>query len=214
MRRFLKVIPLSLTILSAATKSFALPVKQPTINRKQSDLLPLQSSTNCRSILQHFEKTNGIPDQLLTSIAVVESRARPFAVNANGKARYFSNKKDAVAYVKKLRQDGLTNIGVGCMQIDLKNHGKHFRTLDDALDPYQNIAYAARLFMDLKNRFGSWENAVKYYHSANEVHHIAYHERVVKIWSKMQRTSLSTLPKKLEPFKVGFGPGVGVSRKK
>ena len=45
---------------------------------------------------------------------------------ALGKDRFFSSKAAAITAVRKLQADGVRNIDVGCMQVNLKYHPKVF----------------------------------------------------------------------------------------
>lgn len=146
-------------------------------------------SHKCAAIIRKIEKEIGIPKDLLYAVAYVESRLRPYAVHAKGKSHYFDNIDDAVNCVKKMKKCGLKNIDVGCMQINLLAHGKKFNSIETALDPETNILYAAKLIKAFKKRFGSWEKAIKYYHTANPMYHDDYHARVYKIYGNA-RSSL------------------------
>lgn len=136
----------------------------------------------CVAIIRKIEQEIGIPRDLLHSIAYVESRLRPYAVHAKGKSHYFDNKDDAVEFVNAMKKRGFKNIDVGCMQINLMAHGKKFSSIEAALDPETNILYAAKLIKAFKKRFGSWEKAIKYYHTANPEYHEEYHARVYKVY--------------------------------
>ncbi len=140
----------------------------------------------CVALIKKIEHDLSIPKDLLHSIAYVESRLRPYAVHAKGKSHYFDNKSDAVDFVLSMQKRGFKNIDIGCMQVNLMAHGKKFLSIEQALDPETNILYAARLIKAFKKRFGSWEKAVKYYHTANPKYHNDYHERVYKVYGNAQ----------------------------
>ncbi|MCX7337699.1 MAG: transglycosylase SLT domain-containing protein [Alphaproteobacteria bacterium] len=154
----------------------------------------LRTSTNCQAIIEHFEKQYGIPDKLLTAIASVESKKSPWAVNAQCRSHFFSKKEDAVSHIKKLQSQGVKNINVGCMQINLPSHGKKFKSIDEAVTPFQNISYAAKLVRHLYDHHGSWEKAVKYYHSDSPHHNVSYKKRVFSVWEKHKQRSAAPLP--------------------
>lgn len=140
----------------------------------------------CVAIIRKIEKEIGIPKDLLHAIAYVESRLRPYAVHVQGKSHYFDNKEEAVDFVNEMNKRGFKNIDVGCMQINLLAHGKRFSSIEDALDPETNILYAAKLIKSFKKRFGSWEKAIKYYHTANPLYHEEYHARVYQVYGNAQ----------------------------
>ena len=87
----------------------------------------------CAKATIQAEKTYQIKEGLLQTIASVESGrwdhklnrrvSWPWAVQVNGKGHYYNSKAEAVAAVKALMAQGIDNIDVGCMQINLKYHG-------------------------------------------------------------------------------------------
>lgn len=165
------------------------------------------TKVDCAQIIKKHEAQHNIPDQLLGAIAHVESKQHPWAVNAQGKSRFFKSKEAAVAHVDTLKKKKVKNIGVGCMQINLSAH--KFKSLDIALDPENNIAYAAKLIRRLYDQYGSWDVAVRYYHTSNPKYNQAYKARVYRVWNGKIQT------KKPSPdrVKIGFGPGVGIGNK-
>jgi soluble lytic murein transglycosylase-like protein len=195
------------------------------IARPKTQSSNLQESLNCATLISHFEKKYGIPEKLLWAIARVESKEKPWAVYARGRSHFFSSKEVAIAHVEKLKARGVKNINVGCMQINLQSHGKRFKTLGHAFTPYNNIEYAAKLMKRLYDQHGSWEEAVRYYHSSLAVHNVGYKHRVYSHWADAKgevytaaydapvADSLEKAQEKAPFFKVGFGPGVGVSKK-
>ncbi|MBY0280833.1 MAG: transglycosylase SLT domain-containing protein [Alphaproteobacteria bacterium] len=187
----------------------------------------LESSTNCPEIIRHFEKQYGIPDKLLASIAVVESRNSPWAVYALKKSRFFSTKEGAIDYIQKLKAKGVKNINIGCMQINLQSHGRRFKSLNDILPPYHNIAYAAKLMKVLYAQYGSWEMAVKHYHSSSSIYNVSYKDRVFSVWAHKkgetytaspqtiswdQKQASNLVEEKQPLIRIAFGPGAGVSK--
>jgi hypothetical protein len=170
------------------------------------------SVSDCKSIIKELEKKYNIPDNLLYSIAHVESKLHPWAVNAQGKSRFFKSKEQAVHHAQALRQKKVKNIGVGCMQINLSAHGLKFQSLSDAFDPSHNIAYSAKLLKSLHDRFGDWQKAVEFYHTANPHYHVPYRARVYRIWNKVQ--GLPDFQKTAKNrLKIGSGPGVGIGNR-
>lgn len=151
----------------------------------------------CDMAIRQFERVHGIPDKLLKAISLVESGRKmpggqhvawPWTINANGTPYVFSSKREAVTKVKELQAAGIDSIDVGCMQVNLKYHPTAFRNLEEAFDPYTNIAYAARFLKQKQLDHGSWHTAVAHYHSATPEHHIPYRERVLKTWATVKQT--------------------------
>lgn len=148
---------------------------------------------NCEVIIQHHERLHGIPGGLLRAISRIESGryfpgqgvvAWPWTINCNGNAYYLNSKKEAIAKAKLLQSQGITSMDVGPMQINLKHHPDAFSSLDDAFDPWANIAYAAQFLVQKKNAQGNWQDAVAHYHSATAAHNIPYRQKVMESWSK------------------------------
>lgn len=148
----------------------------------------------CDAAIAATETRERLPKGLLKAIALVESgrwdKARaekvawPWTVNAERRGRYFDTKAAAVAAVRKLQAEGVTNIDVGCMQVNLQYHGENFASIAAALDPATNAAYAARFLKSLYADKGSWSLAVAHYHSATRKLNIPYRSRVYREWSE------------------------------
>lgn len=140
------------------------------------------------ALLSSVENIFQIPQHLLMAVAFVESKWHPWAVNAQGRAYYFDTKEEAIRFVQKLQRNKVKNIGAGYMQINLGIHGKHFKSLADAFDPQQNIAFGAKLIQKHYKKFSSWEAAVRYYHTATKKYNVPYRNRVYKVWGKIKET--------------------------
>jgi hypothetical protein len=140
------------------------------------------------ALLSSVENMFQIPQHLLMAVAFVESKWHPWAVNAQGRASYFDTKEDAIQFVQNLQRKNVKNIGVGYMQINLGIHGRRFKSLADAFDPQQNIAFGAKLIQKHYKKFDSWEAAVRYYHTATKKYSVPYRNRVYKVWGKIKET--------------------------
>lgn len=146
----------------------------------------------------------GIPQHLLSAIALAEtgrwdeesraSFAWPWTVMAQGRGRYFPTKREAVAEVRRLTAQGITNIDVGCMQINLYYHGGAFADLTEALDPAANVAYAGEYLKSLFASTGSWTQAAAYYHSTTPDLSTAYKQKVVELWNRTRRGAPAETP--------------------
>ena len=147
----------------------------------------------CPLAIVKQEQKSAIPPFLLHAISLTESgrlapdktvRAWPWTVMAQGKGRYYKTKTEAINAVKGLKKQGVRNIDVGCMQINLKYHPKAFKNLDEAFDPYKNTAYSAKFLTDLRRDYNSWTKAVGYYHSREHIRSKGYRNKVLKAWRK------------------------------
>ncbi len=147
----------------------------------------------CADAARTAERARKFPLAVLRAVALAESgrwqgeeRARvawPWTVTAGGDGRYFATKSAAIAHVRALRRDGVRNIDVGCMQINLMYHPRAFEDLEEAFDPIRNAAYAADFLARLYDRSRSWSRAVAFYHSGNRGKGGAYWRRVEKLWN-------------------------------
>lgn len=157
-----------------------------------------------------MEQEYGIPEQLLHAISLMESGryqrehkqvlAWPWTVMAEGRGRYFETKAEAIAEVKALKAKGVTNIDVGCMQINLKHHPKAFDSLEEAFEPASNVAYAARFLVGLFQSTQNWLKAGSYYHSQTPDRASAYRARLEKVWKKADEilSAALTAPPKIQ----------------
>jgi hypothetical protein len=148
----------------------------------------------CAAAVSGAEARHRIPRRLLHAISLVESGrwharrkktiAWPWTVYARGKGRFFPTKRAAIAAVEALRRQGVANIDVGCMQVNLMYHPKAFASLHAAFDPARNTAYAGTFLARLKRRHNSWPVAVQHYHSATPANRIPYQKKVYAAWRK------------------------------
>ena len=141
------------------------------------------------------EKRGRIQTNLLSAIALVESGrfskkypsgvSWPWTVTAEGKGTFHPSKDDALSAVRALQAKGVDNIDVGCMQINLKYHPDAFDSLEDALDPAKNVAYAAEF---LKRNYGetkSWGEAATRYHSKTVRKAFRYEDKLLDAWNRL-----------------------------
>lgn len=152
----------------------------------------------CQIAVDKAEKNYQIKSNLLQTIASVESGrwnaqagrrvAWPWTVHANGKGKYYKSKEEAIAAVKNLQQKGITNIDVGCMQINLKYHGDAFANLEEAFDPEKNVAYSAKFLRQLyKRNKQNWTKTAMQYHSRNLRKGTNYKNRLEKHYAQFVR---------------------------
>jgi hypothetical protein len=150
----------------------------------------------CRTHTQRQERLKQIPRHLLTAISLAEtgrwnedlgaSFAWPWTVTARGEGRFFATKQSAIAATRKLIAQGVSNIDVGCMQINLHYHPRAFPDLDAAFDPARNAAYAASFLAGLHGETGDWQSAAAHYHSSNAALNQNYQKKVVALWNKVR----------------------------
>lgn len=142
------------------------------------------------------EKRFGIKENLLSTIALVETgrynpdhslgvNPWPWTVTSIKGSAYHKSKKEAISKIKSLISEGVKSIDVGCMQINLKFHGEAFSSIEDALDPEKNTAYAASYLKRLYRSTGSWGKAATTYHSGNQDKALKYEEKLISAWRKL-----------------------------
>jgi len=151
----------------------------------------------CRQLTAKTEGRLRLPRHILGAIALAESgrwdkrrqekTAWPWTVYAEGRGRYLDSKAAALGVVRKLQARGVTNIDVGCMQINLYHHGKAFAVLEDALDPVKNVEYAGNLLKSLQRQTRSWSMAIGYYHSRTTRYNRPYRKKVRQLWDQERR---------------------------
>lgn len=159
---------------------------------------PEGDAGSCLAAIKVAESSRRLPRHLLHAIALAESglwreqlRTQvpwPWTVTVSGEGHYFNSPHHAADYVRGLLRDGVTNIDVGCMQINLRYHGLAFDSIEEALSPVNNVAYAVSFLEDLKHSRGSWGKAVRYYHSGNWRRGSLYKVKVQEIWTVLKQT--------------------------
>lgn len=112
---------------------------------------------------------HGVPLGMLYAVGLTETgrgdSLRPYALNIEGRASYDHDKAEALRRFESARASGVKLIDVGCMQINHHFHARHFKSVEQMLEPAANVDYAARFLKDLKAREGSWTMAVARYHA-------------------------------------------------
>ncbi len=148
----------------------------------------------CRLETTRTERRMAIPRHLLTAISLAESGRRddangvnvawPWTVTSGGQGRFFDTKAEALAEVEILMTQGVRNIDVGCMQVNLFYHAGAFETLDEAFDPRANTTYAATYLKSMHAATGDWTDAAGYYHSTTPQRNGPYKEKVLTFWRR------------------------------
>ena len=148
---------------------------------------------DCMALARLSEERHGLPVGILQSISAVEASriqsdgsysAWPWTLNDSGKGLFFDNREQVLDYLDIHMTNPDTSIDIGCMQINTKWHGAFFETLDEMLDPAGNIAYAAGFLTDLYYAHGSWNEAIRHYHSSDRQKSDPYLKRVLATWTE------------------------------
>ena len=191
--RMILLLPAAITVALAVT---ALNLSSSPAWAEQSGL---PSGDICARHIAEAEKKLDIPSQLLLAIAMVESgvwdreRARniawPWTVYARQNGRRFTRKADALTEIRDIYNQGVRNIDVGCMQINIQYHGQAFGSLEELLDPAHNVAYAALLLKSLYRDARSWSSAIARYHSSTPKLARVYRDKVKQAWAVARRAA-------------------------
>jgi hypothetical protein len=145
----------------------------------------------CETATRNAERTERLPRGLLEAISLKEfgrwdggakrSVPWPWTVTSGGPGEHLASREEALAKVRDLQAKGVTNIDVGCMQINLRYHPHAFEDLEAAFDPAKNAAYAGAHLRQLREDHKSWNKAVERYHSSNPERCGAYRKAVYQL---------------------------------
>ncbi|MEX0695449.1 MAG: hypothetical protein WD075_13450 [Rhodospirillales bacterium] len=167
----------------------------------------------CERATARWERLSDVPPKLLHAISLAESgrwskqhrelRAWPWTVTSGGPGTYFASKAEALAEVERLQASGVSNIDVGCMQVNLHYHGHNFNSAASAMDPDINVAYAAKFLTRLREGADTWAEAAGYYHSMTPERTAYYRGKVEKFWAGLtngqpEETRLASLGKEAD----------------
>ncbi len=169
----------------------------------------------CDTLISLAEQEKRIPISLLYAVAQVESgggkysrRPWPWTLNINGKGKFYPTAAAAEAALYAAIARGERNIDVGCMQINYRYHGRAFRTPATMLIPLDNVAYGASFLVALHGKHGSWDTAVKYYHSSKDKRQRAYHARVLRAWREAPPPLTASATSPAEAAKPTSAPSI------
>lgn len=137
-----------------------------------------------KRLIQATEEQYGIPSGLLEAIAFVESGINNHAINVAGKAVIATNNNEALKVISDARENGIRNIDVGVMQLNYRWHSNAFANIQEMLNPKNNIEYAAKFLLRLKEQHGTWYAAICNYHSSKLDQQKKYSYKVVMKWGQ------------------------------
>ena len=137
-----------------------------------------------KRLIEITEEQYGIPSGLLEAIAFVESGINSHAINVAGKPVIATNNHEAMKVIADARDNGISNIDVGVMQLNYRWHFNAFANIQEMLNPKKNIEYAAEFLTRLKKQHGTWYGAICNYHSSKPDHQRKYSYKVVMKWGQ------------------------------
>jgi len=136
----------------------------------------------------------GVPLRVLMAIALTETGHRaedgtfapwPWALNQGGDSAFFASREEALDHLSAVLDQGVTNVDVGCFQLNWRWHGQAFASLDEMIDPDLNALYAAQFLDRLYQDSGDWSVAAGAYHSATPDHASRYSARFDRIYAAL-----------------------------
>jgi len=123
----------------------------------------------------------GVPEEVLIAIALVETgrgdQPWPWTVTIAGTGHWLESAEAAATLVEETLAKGVSNIDIGCFQLNHRWHAEAFASAEDMLDPFRNAAYAATFLSTHHERTGDWPSAAAAYHSATPEYAEAYRAR-------------------------------------
>ena len=152
----------------------------------------------CENTIESIELQTDIPKGLLLGIGKAEAIRKiknkfviwPWTLNHAGKSMFFDTKKQMRNYAFKNLSLIHISEPVGCMQINIKWHKNNFKKISDMFEVNPNISYAASFLKQLKNKHGSWDKAIKHYHSSDPKKNNPYLIKVKSFWKKVENTKI------------------------
>ncbi len=137
--------------------------------------------TKLEVILKVEQKHKLLPN-LLLAIAKHESKLNPYALNIAGTPIFPKTKEEALSLIYQSLSKGIANIDIGISQINYFYHSQNFENVEQMLDLNINLEYAAKFLRSLYETHGSWNEALRRYHSNDPVKHNQYARKVLWEW--------------------------------
>ena len=127
------------------------------------------TAISCEREMLRASQKYKVPLAVLYAVGLTETGKKgsmqPYAMNVDGKAIFSRDMAEAQRKFAGFVGSGAKFIDVGCMQINHRFHGKHFRSLAHMFNPPDNVDYAARFLVELKSREQTWTMAVARYNA-------------------------------------------------
>ena len=200
-------------ILSMVAQLIALPV--------QSRNSAVLATTNlCYQAAEEASRKTGVPLKVLMALTLTETgrtqdgqvQAWPWALNEGGKSHWFATRDEALTYLSDALAVGVSNIDVGCFQLNHRWHGSAFASLEEMMDPVENALYAARLVGRLAGDSEDWVAAAGAYHSGTPEVAERYLARFEPIYAALEGQRVSDVttrtPVRTNAFPLFQGGGV------
>lgn len=148
----------------------------------------------CRDAAATASADAGVPYDVLLALSVTETGRHgqpwPWAIGIEGEGHWADSADEAATLAQKALDEGITNIDVGCFQVNVRWHSKAFRSIEDMLDPERNATYAARFLAEKFAETGDWSDAAAAYHSATPDRAEAYKTRFDATYANLGGSTL------------------------
>lgn len=102
--------------------------------------------------------------------------------------RRFNSEREAAAFLHRMFGAGYRNVDVGMMQINWRVHSQHFRSVEDALNPTTNLAYAVGYLLEHRQT-RDWWSSVGRYHSGTSRYANKYIRNVYSMYLRIHRVN-------------------------
>ena len=160
----------------------------------------------CEEAARRASQETGVSLALLRAIMLAESgrdtgqgrAAWPWTVQSQGQGHWLDTPEQALTLVQDLLDQGVTNIDVGCFQINIHWHSQAFPSLEAMLDPEANARYAAEYLRDLHAQTGDWRSAAGAYHSRDATRAETYVQRLVALHNDAAAVGSAAEPERNE----------------
>lgn len=139
----------------------------------------------------------GLDPVLLYSVALAESARLvdglqvapwPWTIRSSKYGpKYFENQQQAKEHLAKLLKEGVENIDVGAMQVNLKYHRDKIDDPFRLLEPDYNVSLGAYILRQALDSVRDPVMAVGRYHSSDTVRAYVYGYRVWQIYHRVSR---------------------------
>lgn len=152
----------------------------------------------CRMAAEKAANRTGVPFEVLLAISTVETGRQnqpwPWTVNFGGDGHWYDSAAEAETSVQEAIDSGVSNIDLGCFQLNYRWHADGFASLTDMLDPDQNAVYAAEFLASHFAEAGDWATAAAAYHSATPEYATVYKAKFEAVYTGLGDGTLASLP--------------------
>jgi hypothetical protein len=172
----------------------------------------------CLAAAARAADQTGVPYDVLLAISTVETgrnnRPWPWTVNFGGDGHWFDTAAEAEASVADAVNRGVTNVDLGCFQLNYRWHAEGFGSISDMLDPDRNALYAAEFLADHFAETGDWALAAAAYHSATPEHAETYQAKFEAVYASLSGAEVPSVAEPRVnrfPLLLGGNTGTGGS---